>query len=238
MTAELTLFNYRSDEVRVIIDDKGSPWWVAMDICKALGYKPDKTHEVISKLDDDDREKIAVADKLGRNQDTYIINEPGLYTLILRSNKQEAINFKKWITHDVLPEIRKTGAYITNKLSRLDIARMLVEAEEERIVLEQENQKLLPKAEKYDDFINSDGLYNLQSLGKILGYSPNLYLNILREMGILYKRGGINLPYQPYEDKGYFVVKAKTSPYNNMSIKQTFATPEGLGWLNQLDIKL
>ncbi|MCG8634205.1 MAG: phage antirepressor [Desulfobacterales bacterium] len=96
---------YGDHLVRVIKDEAGNPWWVAKDVCNALELK--NPSMAIQNLDDDERAKIC----LGRQGKTWTVNEPGLYTLIIRSNKPEAKKFKRWITHDVLPSIRKTGRY-------------------------------------------------------------------------------------------------------------------------------
>lgn len=234
MTAELTIFNYMGRDTKIIIDDNGYPWWVAKEISDILGFS--NASAATRHLDDDEKMAVKLTAISVTNPNHIIINESGLYSLIFRSSKPEAKAFKKWVTSVVLPEIRKTGTYMINKLSRLEIARMLLAAEEEKLSLEQENKELLPKAASYDKYIDSNGLINLQSIGKILGYNPNLYLKALRDKGILYKRSNVNLPYQKYEDREYFVVKIKNSPYSNASFKQTFATPEGMDWLSKLDI--
>ena len=92
-----------------ITDQNGEPWWVAKDICDVLGLED--ARKAVGRLDDDERNTIPVTDSIGREQNTYIINESGLYSLILTSRKPEAKAFKKWITSEVLPAIRKTGGY-------------------------------------------------------------------------------------------------------------------------------
>jgi len=104
-----TLFQYLSKEVRVIQDEKGEPWWVAKDVCDILGI--DNVSMALSRLDEDEVNLTDITDSLRRIQKTSIINEPGLYSLILSSKKPEAKPFKRWITHKVLPSIRKTGSY-------------------------------------------------------------------------------------------------------------------------------
>jgi prophage antirepressor-like protein len=88
---------------------RGEPWWVLKDVCEALGLG--SPHKVAERLDEDERNQIPVIDSVGRGQDTTIINESGLYSVILRSDKPEAKRFRKWITSEVLPSIRKTGQY-------------------------------------------------------------------------------------------------------------------------------
>jgi prophage antirepressor-like protein len=100
-------FNYESKEIRVVQDENGNLWWVVKDICSVLGLTD--TGRAIQILDKDESKTFRVTDRLGRKQDTYIISEPGLYRLLSRSNKEEAKKFQRWIFHDVLPSIRKTG---------------------------------------------------------------------------------------------------------------------------------
>lgn len=105
---EIELYQFGNRDIRVI-DCDGEPWWVALDVCRALEFSDPS--RAISRLDGDDARKERITDSAGRSQDMWIINEPGLYTLILRSNKREAKAFKKWVTTEVLPAIRRTGSY-------------------------------------------------------------------------------------------------------------------------------
>ena len=104
---ELQIFSYQGTNVRTV-QCNGEPWWVLVDVCKVLGLKNSRI--VASRLDDDEVRKF---DLRGLAGETYIVNESGLYSVILRSDKTEARKFKRWITHEVLPSIRKHGAYMT-----------------------------------------------------------------------------------------------------------------------------
>ena len=108
MTNNLQSFSFDSHGVRVIEKD-GEPWFVARDICSALEIA--NVSDALTRLDDDERGDIGLNDVTGRNQEFSIINESGLYSLILGSRKPEAKAFKKWVTSEVLPAIRKTGQY-------------------------------------------------------------------------------------------------------------------------------
>lgn len=109
MSNQLQVLQYRSVlEVRMVIQN-GEPWWVLLDVCKILGLG--SPHKVADRLDEDERNQIPVIDSLGREQKNTIINESGLYSVILRSDKPEAKAFKRWVTHEVLPSIRRTGKY-------------------------------------------------------------------------------------------------------------------------------
>ena len=113
---ELAAWNYDGTTVRTImIDDE--PWFVGQDVCNALGIS--NSRDAISRLDDDEKD-VALTDTLGGTQSMSVINEFGLYTLILTSRKPEAKKFKRWITHEVIPSIRKYGVYATpEKLTEL-----------------------------------------------------------------------------------------------------------------------
>ncbi|MCY8344997.1 Bro-N domain-containing protein [Bacillus haynesii] len=102
------VFNYQDQQVRTVVKD-GEPWFVAKDVCDVLGITD--ARKSVNLLDEDERNSVPITDSLGRDQETFIINEPGLYSLILRSRKPEAKQFKRWITHEVIPTIRKTGSY-------------------------------------------------------------------------------------------------------------------------------
>ena len=105
---EITSWNYESSEIRTIQKD-GEPWFVLADVCKVLELS--SPHKVADRLENDERNQIPVTDSLGRYQNTAIINESGLYTVILRSDKPQAKPFRKWVTSEVLPSIRKHGSY-------------------------------------------------------------------------------------------------------------------------------
>jgi prophage antirepressor-like protein len=111
-------FNYESQQIRVIQDEQGEPLWVAKDVCQILGLED--THKAVERLDEDEKGRKTIP-TLGGNQEMWVINEPGLYTLIIRSNKPDAKKFKRWITHEVLPSIRKTGSYEVGTLSEIDL---------------------------------------------------------------------------------------------------------------------
>ncbi|MBB5444668.1 MULTISPECIES: BRO family protein [unclassified Paraburkholderia] len=104
-------FHFESHELRVVTDEQGNAWFPANAICQVLGFGNPR-QAVESHVDEDDVQKLDVIDSLGRTQLANHINESGLYALILGSTKEEAKRFKRWVTHDVLPSIRKTGAYV------------------------------------------------------------------------------------------------------------------------------
>lgn len=109
MENSLVLFEFNQSTVRILLDDDHDPLWVANDICKILGLHPTQTRKL-----DDDEKGLRVLQTLGGPQEMLVINESGLYNLIFRSNKPQAKIFRKWVTSEILPEIRKTGKYVRN----------------------------------------------------------------------------------------------------------------------------
>ncbi|GHV08814.1 hypothetical protein FACS1894217_11870 [Clostridia bacterium] len=120
---QLLVFSY-GDYMTRTVQIEGETWWVLKDVCAVLGIKNNR--DVAENLDEDEK-GVAITDTLGGKQELNIINESGLYSLILRSRKPEAKEFKRWITHEVLPSIRKTGGYGNSEVGELvDSVRQLV----------------------------------------------------------------------------------------------------------------
>ena len=147
MGTNLQVFDFESHTIRTIIGSDGEPWWVAADVCRVLSIV--NVGDAIAKLDDDERrDDIGITDVIGRQQKTWMVNEPGLYTLVFRSNKPEAKRFRKWVTSEVLPAIRKTGRYAAGDqegdylLREIDAIRQLrldqIEADRRLAVAERE----------------------------------------------------------------------------------------------------
>ena len=105
---DLIPFTYHNHAVRTMQHDNGSTWWIAADVCTILALR--NVSEACSRLDDDEK-GIQLVDTPGGPQELLIVNEPGLYRLITRSRKKEATEFRRWVFHEVLPQIRKTGSY-------------------------------------------------------------------------------------------------------------------------------
>jgi prophage antirepressor-like protein len=111
-------FGYGDKLVRVVKDENGEPLWVAKDVCDVLGYQ--NVSKTLDKLDEDEK-GVTICYTLGGKQEMLVINEPGFYKLVFRSNKQEAKAFTKWVTSEVLPTIRKTGSYTLNQRGNTDL---------------------------------------------------------------------------------------------------------------------
>ena len=216
---ELKIFNYKNNKVRTTIKD-GEIWWVLKDVCKILGLND--AHKVALRLEKDERNQIPVTDNLGRQQNTTIINEPGLYKVILRSDKPEAKNFMNWITHEVLPSIRKHGAYITSaKMEELmndpdtwvRLIRTLQQERREKELLKNQIEKNKPKVIFCDAVSASDSDILVSEMAKILrgngiDIGEHRLFERLRNEGFLIRRKGTdkNIPTQRSMNLGLFKI--------------------------------
>ncbi|XTZ16402.1 BRO-N domain-containing protein [Micromonospora echinospora] len=128
--SEIVPFDFGSQRVRVVMID-GDPWWVVNDVCAVLGIADPRT--AAQRIDRDDVGLTHVIDGMGRAQQTNVVNEPGLYELVFRSDKPAAKDFRRWVVADVLPQIRKTGAYAVEQLTPAEMllrqAQQLVDQE-------------------------------------------------------------------------------------------------------------
>lgn len=212
MENNIQVFNNEEfGEVRTVMVS-GEPWFVAVDVCKALELSNPTV--AVSRLDEDERAKF----NLGRQGEGIIVNEAGLYSLILGSRKPEAKVFKRWITHDVIPAIRKTGGYIQGEESMSDddlIARALVMAQKKIELREQqlkekdaqlELQK--PKVDFADHVTDSDNAIDMGTFAKYaqkqgITMGRNTLFKWLRDQGVLMDN---NVPYQRYLNAGWFRV--------------------------------
>lgn len=197
----------------------GNPMFCLPDLCRALELNPSK---VSQRLTDDVLSKYPISDELGREQLTNFVNEDGLYDVILDSRKPEAKAFRKWITSEVLPQIRKTGGYIRQEEGDSDtdimakalmIAKKTIDDKKRRIqILEGENQHLqlenktlAPKAQYADDILQSTSTVTFTEAAKELNFtSATALLNRLVKARVLYRQSGRYLPYAKYCGKGYF----------------------------------
>lgn len=233
---ELMVFSYEGKEVRTIQRD-GEPWWVLKDVCDVLELS--NARMIADRLDEDDVSLAYITDSLGRQQQTNIVNESGLYSVILRSDKLEAKTFKRWITHEVLPQIRKHGAYITtSKLEEImndpdawiKLLTALKEERQEKERLQLQTIQDKPKVVFADAVSVSDGTILIGELAKILKgngieIGQNRLFERLRQDGFLIKRKGTdyNAPTQKAMELGLFKVKetAITHSDGHVTISKT-----------------
>ena len=230
---ELKVFNNREfGEVRTV-EINGEPWFVANDICYALDLT--NTTMAMSRLDDDERTKF----NLGRQGEANVVNEFGLYNLVLASRKPEAKQFKRWITHDVIPTIRKHGAYMTDGIIErtlqdpdylIQLATTLKEERAKRQLAEAENYKNKPMVLFAESVQASDNSCLIGELAKIISQNgisigQNRLFEWLRENGYLIKGGERrNQPTQYSMELGLMEIKKRTIDNPDGSIRVTVTT--------------
>lgn len=213
MNNKLKIFDYKNHKVRTIIKD-GETLWIAKDVCKVLGIK--QYRDTIQRLDEDERVSVLV-DTLGGKQEMIAINERGLYNIIFVSRKPDAKKFKKWVTHEILPSIRKYGAYISKeKLHDLSIENALniinaQQKEIQQLTLKIEEDK--PKVLFSDAVTIYDCTIDIGELAKILkangiDIGQNRMFEYMRMDGFLMKRRGAwNYPTQKAMNLRLFEIK-------------------------------
>ena len=174
---ELTIFNFENNDVRTqVINDE--PWFVGKDVAEILGYER-PTKAISDHVDEEDRDEVPIQDSIGRMQNTPIINESGLYSLVFKSQLPSAKKFKRWVTSEVLPAIRKTGSYKMPK-DPMDALRLMFQATEQtqekvnqvdaRVIYLEQNVKLEPGEYTYIGKSISRKVYQI---GKERAYSMN-----------------------------------------------------------------
>lgn len=194
------------------------PWFVGKDVAEVLGYKEPRS-AISKKVDEEDR-GVAKMETPSGIQEMTIINESGLYSLILSSKLPTAKAFKSWVTSEVLPAIRKTGGYIstTPDMSEQEIMARAVQismktiAQQKNTIAALENRnamqeqiilELQPKADYMDMILQSKSVVNINQIAKDYGMSARELNKILHEIGIQYKQGGQWLLYKEYQSNGY-----------------------------------
>jgi anti-repressor protein len=234
------VFNYQGTEVRTLTIDS-EPWFVAKDVCNVLDMA--KVDRAIARLDEDEKGTHTVS-TLGGDQEMSIINESGLYSVVMTSRKPEAKNFKRWVTHDVLPEIRKTGSYNVPSFkvpATLKEALILtIEQMELNEKLQAENLLMAPKAVAFDTYMGAKGNMSIGDFAKMLpGCGQKRLFRFLREQGVLIS-GGVhhNVPYQDQINAGRFTVRAYTVPHNDPdndeNKMQSLLTPKGMEYVARI----
>ncbi|OFM57884.1 phage antirepressor [Staphylococcus hominis] len=207
---ELQTFNFEDLPVRTLTVDE-EPYFVGKDVAEILGYS--KARNAIAKhVDFEDKKDAPIRGPLGGTQKMTIINESGLYSLIFSSKLESAKRFKRWVTSEVLPAIRKHGLYATDHVIEQTIQNpdyiinVLTEFKKERegrLVAEQQVNELKPKATYYDLVLQNKSLLSVSKIAKDYGMSARSLNKLLHSLGVQYKQGDIWLLYAKYQDKGY-----------------------------------
>ena len=191
--------NEQFGDVRTVLQN-GEPWFVAADVCKALEIS--NSRDALTRIDEDEK-GVALTDTPGGMQEMVIINEPGLYALVLRSRKPEAKSFRRWITHEVIPSIRKHGLYAADELlANPDLfIKVLQDLKEERArsaqlatqnaVQSQQIAEMQPKVSYYDLILQNQSVMPIVQIAKDYGLSARAMNQKLRELGVQYKSGGV-----------------------------------------------
>lgn len=238
---ELQIFtNDMFGQIRTTVIN-GEPYFVGKDIAAILGYS--NTKDAIQRhVDSDDKLRSQITTPSG-TQNMIAINESGLYSLIFGSKLPSAKQFKRWVTSEVLPQIRKTGGFIPLSSSDDDItimakAHQILERtlQEKDKIIENKSKALMiaqPKADKYDKLISAEGYMSFNVVAKQLGTGRNRLMKLLRDKGILFRDGLSNIAYQTYCERGYFVVKYSTGR-NGFACGVTKVTAKGLAFLYDL----
>jgi len=219
--------NPQFGELRTITDKSGEPWFVARDICFALGLD----HTALRKLDEDEKGRDSIPTP-GGVQSTNVVSEAGFYTLVMASKKPEAKAFKRWVTHEVLPSIRRTGGYIVAKEEETPeqiMARALLVAQDALDRQSKQIAELKPKALFADAVGASDGTCLVGELAKMLrqngiNIGQNRLFDWMRENGYLGKKdSNRNVPTQKAMDMGLFRIKetAITHSDGHVTINRT-----------------
>ena len=236
MSQELTQFVYGDQQVRVV-EHEGMPWFVATDLARVLEYRD--SANLVRGLDEEDARTHIVSTNAGPRE-ALVVSEGGLYTILVRARTERARPFRRWVTHEVLPQIRKTGAYTAQP--QLQVPQSLPEAlrayareVEAREAMEAYAKELEPKGEAYDAFLSGDGTYSIGNVAKMHGLSQNKLFALMRSAGVMISKGAMrNTPYQKYMH--HFAVKAYDYTRVDGTVGTSYTTrvqPSGVDFLRR-----
>lgn len=246
---EVQIFNFNSSEIRVVKDEGGEPWFIAKDVCDVLGLS--NITEALRNLDGDElTSEILKSGNQGREM--KLVSESGLYALVIRSNKPNAKKFRKWITSEVLPSIRKSGGYIAAKADEtpeMIMARAIKLADEtinrQKLQLEEKDKKIAevnkqiemdkPKVVFAESIAVAKTSILVGEMAKLIKQSTgveigqNRFFDYLRDKGYLHSKGSQkNLPTQRSVNAGWFEVKEGTR-INSEGVSVITRTPKITG---------
>lgn len=237
--SNITIFNHLGNDIRVMTDKQGEPWFVLKDICDALDLK--NISDVASRLDEDGVGTTEVIDNLGRTQKTNIVTEAGLYEVIFMSRKPEAKAFKRWVTSEVLPSIRKHGMYATpatiedmiaNPDIIIQLATTLKEERAARAQAEAEVEAQRPVAALGRAIETAEGDLTPSAFGKILSKThkdmgPNKFCRWLLDNNFAFRDGrGKIIPMQDAVNRGILILTERIDTGGKLR-PQLLVTPQG-----------
>lgn len=206
---ELQSFNFKGKQIRALTIDN-EPYFVGKDVTKILNYQ-NGSKALADHVDNEDKLNNKTLSSLGQ-RGGWLINESGLYSLILGSKLPQAKEFKHWVTHEVLPTIRKHGAYMTPKKIEevltdpdtiIKLATQLKQEREGRLIAEQKVNELTPKATYYDKVLADKSLVPITVIAKDYGMSGRGMNQKLHELGVIYRQGRTWLLYAKYQKTGW-----------------------------------
>lgn len=242
---DIQIFNFEEQEVRTTVIDN-LVWFVGKDVAKVLGYKNFRDALLRHVDPEDKKDGVVIHDSIGREQKPTFINESGVYSLVMSSKLPTAKKFKRWVTSEVLPSIRKTGGYginssvlqsAANLLGDPDFAiqifTALKEERDKNELLEAKVEEDRPKVDCFETFLDTGELTGFRDSAHLLNIPEQKFMNFLEDAGFIY-RNGKNKPraYAKYLDKGYFDVKF-VKCFDGKSRDQTFITPLGLSAIHK-----
>lgn len=212
----------------------GEPWFVASDVCKALGIANNR--DAVARLDEDEK-GVALTDTLGGVQNLTTVNEPGLYALVLSSRKPEAKAFKRWITHEVIPSIRKHGGYVAGQEHMSDeelMAKALLMAQktiadrDARIsALQVEVAVAQPKAAYFDELVDRNLLTGIRETAKELGIKQKVFVDFLLNKKYLHRSKSGKLTPTAGRGDDLFEMKECFNEKTSWAGTQVMVTPKG-----------
>ena len=212
----------------------GEPWFVASDVCKALGIANNR--DAVARLDEDEK-GVALTDTLGGVQNLTTVNEPGLYALVLSSRKPEAKAFKRWITHEVIPSIRKHGGYVAGQEHMSDeelMAKALLMAQktiadrDARIsALQVEVAVAQPKVDYFNELVDRNLLTGIRETAKELGIKQKVFVDFLLNKKYLHRSKSGKLTPTAGRGDGLFEMKECFNDKTSWAGTQVMVTPKG-----------
>nr|DAH21210.1 MAG TPA: repressor domain protein [Caudoviricetes sp.] len=201
------IFNFEQNEVRTVLVNE-EPYFVGKDVAEILGYSKPR-NAISTHVDEEDKQDAPIQGDLGGKQKMTIINESGLYSLILKSKLPNAKKFKRWVTSEVLPTIRKTGSYTNVPQSFAQALRLAADLEEKSQLLEQQIAEYEPKISYLDMILSSTDTVATSQIAADYGMSAIALNKLLNELGIQHKVSGQWILYRKHMNQGY--TKSHTS---------------------------